>query len=105
MISDHDQLTLTVSVDDSVTRADDSVSLGLIVTELVQDGLVRDVGPRPVATPCPGCRVGVLRPRSGRTGHFWGCSTFPACTYTCNTLPVPGALPSVTMSTTRRPPF
>ncbi|MFK5689190.1 UvrD-helicase domain-containing protein [Ornithinimicrobium sp. LYQ92] len=75
------------------------------VTELVQDGLVRDVGPRPVATPCPGCRVGVLRPRSGRTGHFWGCSTFPACTYTCNTVPLPGERPSKTMSTARRPPF
>ncbi|WP_161937872.1 UvrD-helicase domain-containing protein [Serinicoccus chungangensis] len=65
------------------------------VTELIQDGLVRDVGPRPVATPCPGCRVSVLRPRSGRTGHFWGRSTFPACTYTCNTLPVPGAAEQV----------
>ncbi|WP_134772997.1 topoisomerase DNA-binding C4 zinc finger domain-containing protein [Ornithinimicrobium flavum] len=32
----------------------------------------------------------MLRPRSGRTGHFWGCSTFPACTYTCNTLPGAG---------------
>ena len=39
MISDHDQLTLTVSVDDSVTKADDSVSLGLIVTELVINAL------------------------------------------------------------------
>ena len=39
MISDHDQLTLTVTVDDSVTKADDSVSLGLIVTELVINSL------------------------------------------------------------------
>jgi two-component system, sensor histidine kinase PdtaS len=39
MISDHDQLTLTVSVDDTVTKADDSVSLGLIVTELVINAL------------------------------------------------------------------
>jgi two-component sensor histidine kinase len=39
MISDHDQLTLNVSVDDSVTKADISVSLGLIVTELVINAL------------------------------------------------------------------
>jgi two-component sensor histidine kinase len=39
MIRDHDQLKLTVSVDDSVTKADDSVSLGLIVTELVINSL------------------------------------------------------------------
>jgi two-component system, sensor histidine kinase PdtaS len=39
MIRDHDQLSLDVSVDDSVTAADDSVSLGLIVTELVINAL------------------------------------------------------------------
>ena len=39
MISDHDQLSLTVTVDESVTKADDSVSLGLIVTELVINAL------------------------------------------------------------------
>lgn len=61
------------------------------VTELINDGLVRGVGSGTVATPCSGCGVGVLRPRSGRTGHFWGCSTFPACTFTVNTLPTPDA--------------
>jgi len=39
MISDHDQLSLKVTVDDSVTKADISVSLGLIVTELVINAL------------------------------------------------------------------
>jgi two-component sensor histidine kinase len=39
MISDHEQLSLSVEVDDSVTGADDSVSLGLIVTELVINAL------------------------------------------------------------------
>ena len=39
MINDHDQLTLTASVDDSATKADTSVSLGLIVTELVINAL------------------------------------------------------------------
>ena len=39
MIRDRDQLTLTVTVDDSVTTADQSVSLGLIVTELVINAL------------------------------------------------------------------
>lgn len=39
MISDHDQLTLAVKVDGSVIPADESVSLGLIVTELVINAL------------------------------------------------------------------
>jgi two-component system, sensor histidine kinase PdtaS len=39
MIRDHDQLTLDVNVDDSITAADVSVSLGLIVTELVINAL------------------------------------------------------------------
>ena len=39
MIRDHEQLTLCVTTDDSVTTADTSVSLGLIVTELVINAL------------------------------------------------------------------
>ena len=39
MIRDHNQLSLDVAVDDSVTGADVSVSLGLIVTELVINAL------------------------------------------------------------------
>jgi two-component sensor histidine kinase len=39
MISDHDQLSLKVDVDDSVVTADISVSLGLVVTELVINAL------------------------------------------------------------------
>jgi two-component sensor histidine kinase len=39
MIRDHNQLTLDVAVDESVTSADVSVSLGLIVTELVINAL------------------------------------------------------------------
>ena len=39
MIRDHDQLTLEVHADNSVTAADTSVSLGLIVTELVINAL------------------------------------------------------------------
>jgi two-component system, sensor histidine kinase PdtaS len=39
MIRDHNQLSLDVSVDDTVTAADVSVSLGLIVTELVINAL------------------------------------------------------------------
>ena len=35
MIRDHEQLALSVTADDSVTTADTSVSMGLIVTELV----------------------------------------------------------------------
>jgi two-component sensor histidine kinase len=39
MIHDHDQLKLEAQTDDSVTTADTSVSLGLIVTELVINAL------------------------------------------------------------------
>jgi two-component sensor histidine kinase len=39
MIRDHDQLSLDVSVDESSTSADVSISLGLIVTELVINAL------------------------------------------------------------------
>jgi two-component system, sensor histidine kinase PdtaS len=39
MIRDHNQLSLDLTVDDSVTSADVSVSLGLIVTELVINAL------------------------------------------------------------------
>jgi two-component system, sensor histidine kinase PdtaS len=39
MIHDHNQLSLDVAVDESVTSADVSVSLGLIVTELVINAL------------------------------------------------------------------
>ncbi|MEJ1968641.1 MAG: histidine kinase dimerization/phosphoacceptor domain -containing protein [Rhizomicrobium sp.] len=39
MIADRDQLSLEVTGDDSTTSADDSVSLGLIVTELVINAL------------------------------------------------------------------
>jgi two-component sensor histidine kinase len=39
MIADHNRLTLTATVDDSATTADISVSLGLIVTELVINAL------------------------------------------------------------------
>ncbi len=39
MIRDHDQLTLSVTADDSVATADTSVSMGLIVTELVINAL------------------------------------------------------------------
>ena len=39
MIRDHDQISLEVTSDDSITTADTSVSLGLIVTELVINAL------------------------------------------------------------------
>ena len=39
MIGDHDQITLGVSVDGSTVKAEDSVRLGLIVTELVINAL------------------------------------------------------------------
>ena len=29
--------------------------------------------------PCPQCGQGVLQPRNGKNGKFWGCSRYPAC--------------------------
>jgi two-component sensor histidine kinase len=39
MIADHDQISLKVTVDETMIKADLSVSLGLIVTELVINAL------------------------------------------------------------------
>ena len=33
---------------------------------------------------CPECTAGVLVPRTGIRGSFFGCSAFPTCTYTTN---------------------
>ncbi|MDU4959366.1 MAG: DNA topoisomerase 3 [Sporomusaceae bacterium] len=29
--------------------------------------------------PCPQCGQGVLQPRNGKNGRFWGCSRYPVC--------------------------
>jgi DNA topoisomerase-3 len=34
--------------------------------------------------PCPRCGNGVLQPRNGKNGKFWGCSQHPACRNSCN---------------------
>lgn len=34
------------------------------------------------ANPCPDCKSGHLRQRKGPKGAFWGCSGYPACSYT-----------------------
>ncbi|MCO8127794.1 UvrD-helicase domain-containing protein [Acidimicrobiia bacterium EGI L10123] len=40
--------------------------------------------------PCPQCNGGALVARTGGHGRFFGCSSFPACTYTTND-PIGGA--------------
>jgi two-component sensor histidine kinase len=50
MIGDPDRLSIAVSVDDSVVEADVSVSLGLIVTELVINALKHAFTDQPVGT-------------------------------------------------------
>jgi two-component system, sensor histidine kinase PdtaS len=65
MIRDQDQLSLDVSVDDSVTDADGSVSLGLIVTELVINALKHAF---------PKDRAGKIRVRYRSEGPHWTLS-------------------------------
>ena len=60
----------------------------VFATELLSsDTLARVVGGAEESTVCPTCRRGVLRPRHGTHGAFFGCSRFPACRHTANTLP------------------
>src|ERR1700722_5375842 len=65
MIRDHNQLSLDVAVDDSVTSADVSVSLGLIVTELVINALKHAF---------PGDRNGRIKVGYQSSGDDWKLS-------------------------------
>ncbi|WP_323099402.1 UvrD-helicase domain-containing protein [Intrasporangium sp. YIM S08009] len=58
------------------------------VTELLLDGSVTlDATGEPPPVRCPTCAKGVLTPRQGRYGTFWGCSNFPRCRHTSNDHP------------------
>jgi two-component sensor histidine kinase len=65
MIRDHDQLSLGVRADESVTDADVSVSLGLIVTELVINALKHAF---------PGHRSGKIMVDYAKVGSDWTLS-------------------------------
>jgi two-component system, sensor histidine kinase PdtaS len=65
MIRDHNQLSLDVSVDDSTSTADVSVSLGLIVTELVINALKHAF---------PGDRNGKIKVAYASHGPNWTLS-------------------------------
>jgi DNA helicase IV len=54
------------------------------VIELLKDPHVTVTGnsDAPVEI-CPRCGQGTLVERNGPFGPFLGCSTFPACNYTC----------------------
>jgi two-component sensor histidine kinase len=65
MIRDHNQISLDVSVDDSTTAADISVSLGLIVTELVINALKHAF---------PGDRPGAIKVDYHSHGPNWTLS-------------------------------
>ena len=65
MIRDHKQLTLVVEADDSTVSADDSVSLGLVVTELVINALKHAF---------PGGRAGRIVVGYKSTGPDWSLS-------------------------------
>ncbi len=34
--------------------------------------------------PCPRCKRGVMKPRTGKNGNFWGCSRYPDCRSSCD---------------------
>lgn len=65
MIRDHDQIALDVSADDSVSTADISISLGLIVTELVINSLKHAF---------PGGRIGKIEVGYSSEGTEWQLS-------------------------------
>jgi two-component sensor histidine kinase len=65
MIHDHDQISLELSADESVTSADVSVSLGLIVTELVINALKHAF---------PGHRKGIISVDYHSKGPDWTLS-------------------------------
>lgn len=65
MIRDPDQISLTLNADDSVTSADTSVSLGLIVTELIINALKHAF---------PGHRRGTITVDYRATGTNWTLS-------------------------------
>jgi two-component sensor histidine kinase len=65
MIRDHNQLSLDVKVDENTTTADVSVSLGLIVTELVINALKHAF---------PGDRSGMIKVEYGSHGPNWTLS-------------------------------
>ena len=65
MIRDHDQIALDVTADDSMSTADASVSLGLIVTELVINSLKYAF---------PGGRIGRIKVGYSSKGSDWQLS-------------------------------
>lgn len=65
MIRDHDQISLDVTADDSTSSADVSISLGLIVTELVINALKHAF---------PDGRLGQIKVGYSSNGHDWRMS-------------------------------
>ncbi len=64
--------------------------LSPFVEELVKDfklRMVTMVGREMPSPDCPKCLQGFMKPRTGKHGAFWGCSRFPACTWTRNSPP------------------
>jgi DNA helicase IV len=78
----------------ALTRARVSVTLitlahkeSSFVAELVRDEKLAMTDLSGEATQeelCPSCKASFLMPRSGRCGTFYGCASFPRCTYTRN---------------------
>jgi DNA helicase-4 len=72
----------------SVTIYTDLNSISPFLLELEKSGAaeIEAIGGER-SHPCPKCGQGSLKRRNGRNGAFFGCSTYPTCSYTTNYAP------------------
>jgi len=55
----------------------------ILINKWTADGIYA-LPKREKRIPCPSCQIGSLIERTGRFGAFWGCSSYPSCSFTKN---------------------